>query len=234
MLAPVLHLALCRVARAPHVAPSFPAPALPSPALVEEARAALARAERLLPAPCPAPPKMGKLLVLRIPVPPPAPEEPSAWDPEEDLSFEVGEPEDEELALQTINGCKTLLLEIIRRAAYDWVLYRGSRRMVQKVMADQAYRWLFLELPGTADWQQRMREGKHITSFESICEGLDLDPDTVRRHIKKLTPRNVMSVGRPAEYRRRDVFAANAGDDVYSTPGVLVEYTDSSDEDPSY
>ena len=63
---------------------------------------------------------------------------------------------------------------------------------------------------------------------------MDLDPDTVRRHVKKLTPRNVMSVGRPAEYRRRDVFAANAGDDVYSTPGVLVEYGDDGGEEPSY
>jgi hypothetical protein len=56
----------------------------------------------------------------------------------------------------------------------------------------------------------------------------------VRRHIKRLTPRNVMSVGRPAEYRRRDVFSTHAGEDVYSTPGVLVEFSDSSDEEPSY
>jgi hypothetical protein len=237
MLAPVIHLALCRIARAPVVVPNPPAPPAPPARLVAEARGALSRAEKLLPKKQPSQPpaKMGKLLVLRIPAPPPpAPEPPSAWDPEEDLRFEVSDPEDEELALQTINGCKTLLLEIIRRAAYDWVLYKGSRRMVQKVLADQAYRWLFLEVPGSSDWQQRMRGGKYITSFVAICEGLDLDPDTVRRHIKKLTPRNVMSVGRPAEYRRRDVFAANAGDDVYSTPGVLVEYSDSDSEDPSY
>jgi hypothetical protein len=143
MRAPVLHLALCRVARTPHQPPAPPPPPL------EPIRAALARVERLtIPPPPPAKP-MGKLLVLRIPVPSPTalPDTDSDWDPE-DEEVELDDIKDEELALQTVNGCKTLLLEIIRRAAYDWVLYRGSRRMVQKVMAEQAYRWLFLENPG--------------------------------------------------------------------------------------
>ena len=108
--------------------------------------------------------------------------------------------------------------------------------MVQRTLAEQAHRWLFVEIPGTPEWQERSREGKHITSFVSICESLDLDPDTVRKHIKRLTPKNVMSVGRPAEYRRRDVFATSSvHDDVYATPGVLVDYDDStSNEEPSY
>jgi hypothetical protein len=227
---------------------SPPAQASATYPLVKEARAALARAEPLLspPDPLPAPaapaPVMGKLLVLPLPRRRPAPplpepeEETSAWDPEQDSSVVrlVREADEGELLQQSINGTKTLLLEIIRRAAYDWVLYRNSRRMVQRSMAEQAYRWLFVENPGTPDWTIRQRDGKHITSFISICEGLDLDPDTARRHIKRLTPRNVMSVGRPAEYRRRDVFTAQSGDDVYETPGMLIEYDDGSSEEPSY
>ena len=233
MLAPVLHMALWRVARAPHVVPA-PPPSQPVPKL-EVIKKALARAERLVPRK--PKPKMGKLLVLRPP-PPPEPEAASAWDPEEGVSgeieLELNPLDDDELMLQTINGCKTLMLEIIRRAAYDYTLYKSSRRMVQRVLADQAYRWIFMEKPGTVDWQHRQNEGKFVTSFESICESLDLDPDNVRSHIKRLTPKNVMSVGRPAEYRRRDVFSANAGDDVYATPGVLVEFDDGAGDEPSY
>lgn len=111
---------------------------------------------------------------------------------------------DPALVQQEINGCKSLLLEIIRRAAYDWVLYRTSRRLIQKKLAEQAYHWLFLEERNTPEWNERDESDKYITSFLAICEALELDPDSVRTHIKKLTPKNVMSVGRPAEYRRRD------------------------------
>jgi hypothetical protein len=103
---------------------------------------------------------------------------------------------------QEIVGSKSLLLEIIRRAAYDWVLYRSSRRIMNKRLAEESYIWLFLEGPGHPDWDERMKNGKHITSFVAICEALELDPDTMREHIKRLTAKNVMSVGRPAEYRR--------------------------------
>jgi hypothetical protein len=105
---------------------------------------------------------------------------------------------------QEITGCKMLLLEVVRRAAYDWVLYRQSRKMVHLVLAEQAYVWIFQEAPGHKDSTERMAEGKELTSFASICEHLDLQPDVVRAYIKKLEPRNVMSVGRPAEYRNQD------------------------------
>lgn len=111
---------------------------------------------------------------------------------------------DPALMQQEINGCKGLLLEIIRRAAYDWVLYRTSRRMLHKKLAEHAHQWLFVEAEGDAGWKERMDNEKYITSFVAICSALDLDPDGVRKHIQKLTPKNVMSVGRPAEYRRRD------------------------------
>lgn len=111
---------------------------------------------------------------------------------------------DHPLAAQEVNGCKALLLEIIRRAAYDWVLYRTSERLPQKKLAQDAYLWLFFEEPGHQNWIERQMSQKGITSFLSICEMLDLDPGAVRVQIRKLTVKNVMSVGRPAEYRRNE------------------------------
>lgn len=97
--------------------------------------------------------------------------------------------------------CRALLLEIVRRSAYDWVLYRLHSNLSNKKLADDAFHWLFKERPGTQAWRERERSGKHLTSFLNICECLDLDPDIVRGHIRKLTIKNVMSVGRPAERR---------------------------------
>jgi len=111
---------------------------------------------------------------------------------------------DHPLAMQEINGCKALLLEVVRRAAYDWVLYRTSRRLQHKKLAEDAFYWLFIEEPGHSRWTERSMSQKSITSFLSICEMLDLDPESVRHHVRKLTVKNVMSVGRPAEYRRNE------------------------------
>jgi hypothetical protein len=97
--------------------------------------------------------------------------------------------------------CRALLLEIIRRAAYDWVLYRLSSDMANKKVAEDAYYWLFKEQPGTKAWRERQDSGKHLTAFLSICDSLDLDPGMVRSTVKRLTVKNVMSVGRPAERR---------------------------------
>lgn len=226
MLAKVLQLALWRAARVPGV--------FIPPEPLSGVREALVAAEEAVPRPPPPP----------LPVPPPralakvipirraSTLPPSAWDPEprpkriERIKL-PGPPKwrDEELVQQEINGCKTLLLEVIRRAAYDWALYRGSRRMSQKLLAEQAFNWLFVEEEGTPEWEERMREGKHITAFINICESLDLDPDKVRGHIRRLTPKNVMSVGRPAEYRRRDVFAAHQEDaDCHALPGNIADY----------
>jgi hypothetical protein len=216
MLANVLHLAVHRAAR----------PAMPSLRVMREA---LARAERLAPPPPSSEPQLAQVIVLRPPtIPPPPP--PPAY---KTVPLPTA-PDDGNIA-QEINGCKMLLLEVIRRTAYDWVLYRSSRRMVQKVLAEEAYRWLFVEVPGSSDWDERKSEGKDMTSFVAICEGLDLDPDAVREHIRRITPKNVMSVGRPAEYRRRDVFTAQeGGEDVYAVPDNLVPYGDISDEEPVY
>jgi hypothetical protein len=239
-LAKVLHMSLWRSLRAPPPPP-------PSGLRLSTVRDALARAEQLIEPPPALPPNV----ILLRPVPlPPRPEledAPSPWDPEPETAVILRgrKPEndddeeplirDEALILQEINGSKTLLLEIVRRASYDWVLYRTSRRLAYKLMADQAYAWLFLERPGTKDWNLREREGKWITSFESICEALDLDPDTVRNHVKKLTPRNVMSVGRPPSYRKRDVFSDAHGDDIaHALPSGLVVESNPSDDDTIY
>lgn len=115
-------------------------------------------------------------------------------------------PEEEHRRVQEVNGCKTLLFEVVRRAAHDWVLYRSSRRQSQRRLAMHAYRWLFQEDTDHPDWVRRAQDDKQITSFLSICLVLDLDPDKVRQSIRQLTPRSVLS-GRPPEYRSTHVNA---------------------------
>lgn len=99
------------------------------------------------------------------------------------------------------SACRALLLEVLRRAAYDWVLYRQSSKLDMRGYAMSAYNWLFEEEPGTEEYVARVRAGKELTAFVSICELLDMDPDNVRNHVRKLTSKDVVSVGRPAEQR---------------------------------
>jgi hypothetical protein len=237
-LARVLHLSLWRSLRPPPPPP-------PSGLRLSAVRAALVRAEELIrPAPpAPAlPPVLPPNVIILRPVPPPIAleEVTSPWDPEAETDIrllvanddeEEAGPRDHALVQQEILGSKTLLLELVRRAAFDWVLYRGSRRLVQKLLADGAYRWLFLEHPGTADWNERQREGKAGTAFEEICDALDLDADDVRAHIKRLTPKNVMGVGRPSEYRRRPTLPLSQGDgNEHALPAGLLAEEEISDE----
>jgi hypothetical protein len=208
-LAAVLHLAFRRAAKQPRK-PSW-----------EELRAAFARAEAITQT-------QRKAIVLQFPTPPPphklAVRGTPILQPTQRRTLEQ-----EELLLQEINGCKALLLEIVRRAAYDWVLYRGSSRILHKTLAEQAFHWLFLESPNTSEWREREKQGKYVTSFVGICDSLGLDVDLVRKHIKRLTPKNVLSVGRPAENRRREVFSSNR-EDVFSLPKHLVDLEEVSGE----
>jgi hypothetical protein len=149
------------------------------------------------------------------------PPPPSATPPQYSCSLIFSPSEDRRsrdpaLVAQEINGCKTLLLEVIRRAAYDWVLYRTSRRLLHKKLAEDAYLWLFVEKPGHVNWLERNDAGKHITSFLSICSELDLDVEQVRMYVRRLTIKNVMSVGRPAEYRRREPCLSSDEDNIPS------------------
>jgi hypothetical protein len=107
---------------------------------------------------------------------------------------------------------KALLLEVILRAASDWVLYKEHIRPMYREWANDAYTWIFQEGPEHPNWRERRASGKLLTSFVSICEALDFDPDLVRRHIQKLTPQRIISMGRPAEYRRKRVLAPEYAD----------------------
>lgn len=111
----------------------------------------------------------------------------SAWDPEPPV--DINEPD----------GCRALLLGILRRAAYDWVLYKSSPRISARQLADEAHHWLFEEDTGTRSWNIRSSEGRLVTAFVTICESLELDPDTVREHVRGMTIKGIMSVGRPPE-----------------------------------
>jgi hypothetical protein len=130
--------------------------------------------------------------------------DPSEWDPE---------------PLHEAKRCQALLLEIIRRATHDWVLYRGHASPDKKELARQAYVWLFEEEPGHKAWKEREKalfklrgEGggpdmvevgtRRITSFLSICEIVGVDPDAVRKRAKEMTPESIMRTGRHAERRK--------------------------------
>jgi hypothetical protein len=113
----------------------------------------------------------------------------SAWDPE---------PHD---AFMDASRCRALLLEVIRRSAHDWVLYRNTRKP-ERIYAMEAHTWLFEEEPGHPWWELRQRDGEPFLSFLSVCETLDLDPETVRARVRSMTIRDIATAGRPAERRR--------------------------------
>jgi hypothetical protein len=103
------------------------------------------------------------------------------------------------------SNVRALLLEIIRRASYDWVIYRGNKDLMHRKTARDAYVWLFKEGPGHPDWVERERAGYALFAFINICGALDFDPDVVRMHIRKLTPHRIQSMGRPPTKRRPPV-----------------------------
>jgi len=117
--------------------------------------------------------------------------QPSAWDPEE---LDVA---------AFAERARTLLIDVIRRASHDWVLYRTSRRMDQRDLAHEAYVWLFEEDEDHPWTALRKRGGTELTSFLSICEIIDVDPDFARAQIRKLTVRDVKMAGRPPDRRHR-------------------------------
>lgn len=113
------------------------------------------------------------------------------------------------------SNCRALLLEVIRRASFDWVLYRGSSVLQKRMYAESAYNWLFVEEPGTPLWETRVRSGRELTAFVTICELLDIDPDLLREQVRTLTHRDIMSAGRPAERRKhKNGDEAAHGDDL--------------------
>ena len=76
------------------------------------------------------------------------------------------------------NRIKMLLASIIRRAAYDIALYRGSTRLEDRLVATGAYNWMFNDDP--------IHEHDRFTSFIHICDVLDQDPEWIRSATLKL------------------------------------------------
>lgn len=95
-----------------------------------------------------------------------------------------------------MRGTKALLIEVVRRAAYDWVLYREDERPALRVLAADAHMWLFQEGPGHIVWEERRDRGELGMSFLGICESLGLDPDALRQGIEALTPHRIRTLGR--------------------------------------
>ena len=152
----------------------------------------------------------GLLLPLRVTGGEPVTElAPSPWDP------------DPPSAIIMAGRCRALLLEIIRRAAHDWVLYRNSRRPERAYAAD-AYTWLFEEDEEHPWGRERKLSGEHLTSFLSICEVMDLDPKVVRKRVRRMTVKDIMTAGRPAErrYQKRDDLEVED----YTSPKELDDY----------
>jgi len=115
--------------------------------------------------------------------------------------------------LREAEGAQTLLLEIIRRAAQDWVLYRDSKRADQRELADEAFVWLFVEDEDHPHWQLRIENDTQFTSFLSICDSLNLDPDWVRSHVRRLTPEKIKSLGRrPSTTAKRPIVEESASE----------------------
>lgn len=134
--------------------------------------------------------------------------------PEEDVHRLCRELEDDTAAQNTQDaaGAQALLIEVVKRAAFDWVLYRGSSRLEQKKIAEDAYVWLFQEEEDHPHWAVRVAEGKVVTSFLSICDVFDISPDVLRRKIRTLDPQRVLISGRPPNAGKEDTH----GKEMYS------------------
>lgn len=162
---------------------------------------------------------------------------PSAWDPE---------------PIYEASRCQAFLMEIIRRAAHDWVLYRQARKMELKALAEQAYIWLFEEEPGHPAWKDRERAlfriedevtkqpaievgTRRLTSFLSICEACGLDPETVRDRAREMTVEQVTRTGRRIERRNNRQTDYSATMDTHSViDGVDIESIEMEFESAAY
>lgn len=144
--------------------------------------------------------------------------------PEEDVHRLCQELEDDTVTQnsQDAAGSQALLIEVVKRAAFDWVLYRSSSRLEQRKIAEDAYTWLFQEEEDHPHWAVRVAEGKVVTSFLSICDVFDISPDVLRKKIKTLDPQRVLISGRPPNAGKEDAH----GKEMYShveIPTVDVE-----------
>ena len=71
-----------------------------------------------------------------------------------------------------------MLAAIVRRAAYDIALYKGSTKLHHLRLWRSAHEWMF-------------RPSLGFTSFLSICAILDQNPDEIREKTLLLTKKDV-------------------------------------------
>lgn len=81
---------------------------------------------------------------------------------------------------------KLLLASVLRRAVFDIALYKNSNKLVHRRLAIQASQWMF-------DDREIMEQHPQdrFTSFKSICEILDQDPDWIRKRTMSLRESDV-------------------------------------------
>ena len=148
----------------------------------------------------------------------------SAWDPDPDAGVEWStEPIPEIDRAAEAGNCRALLLEVIRRASFDWVLYRNSSKLQAKLLAENAYNWLFVEDESSPSHTLRVKNGKGMMSFLAICETMDIEPSKVRARVRILTERDIMGAGRPPERRKVKVSDEALSSDEHSVFDVDVD-----------
>ncbi len=113
-------------------------------------------------------------------------------------------------------GVRTLWIEVIRRAAFDWVLYKNSQKMARRQLAQGAFVWLFVEDRDHPNWHERVAEdGCALSSFVGICEALEFDPEALRDGIRRLTPTKIKTLGKlPMRRAKSDATAEPGHDDL--------------------
>lgn len=76
-----------------------------------------------------------------------------------------------------------LLLAVLRRAVWDYVLYRESVDTAKHQLSVEAQEWLFSDVD---EWM----------SFMFICKSLDINPSRIRRYADIITRKEIENVGR--------------------------------------
>lgn len=74
---------------------------------------------------------------------------------------------------------RRLYLAIVRRAIWDFVLYKKSKNVEKRALAREAEGWLFW--PGEEDTDA---EGR--VTFQYVCSILNVDPARIRHSAKRL------------------------------------------------
>lgn len=169
---------------------------------------------------------LGRALDELFPPPPAILEEtldiPTTWEPEGVTEEDIRALE-ELSTVHVVDGAqvRVLMLEVLRRAAHDWVLYRGSRRKEFRELAHDAYTWLFEEEQGHPWFEARKLGGTTLMSLVSICEVMDIDIDAVRDRVRKMTAEKIKTAGRPPERRKKQTEDSS----YYSEHSVFATYS---------